>query len=86
MLSVFVFDSACVQEFAAKKSRYQIPIAIKKDVCDASKAVDKSLGQLGKIIVERAASPAHVKDVLTRGVAEFKIFSALISKVNALLK
>ena len=75
-----------LQEFAAKKAKYQIPTAMKKDICEASKAVEKIIGQLGKIIVEKAASPAHVKDVLTRGVSEYKVFAALVSKVNALLK
>jgi hypothetical protein len=74
------------QEFAAKKSKYQIPNNMKKDIAEAFKAIEKLVTQLGKIIVEKAATPAHVKDVLARGVAEYKTFSALVSKVAALLK
>ena len=74
------------QEFAAKKAKYQIPNNMKKDIADSFKAIEKTVTQLGKIIVEKAATPAHVKDVLARGVADYKAFSALVSKVAALLK
>jgi len=75
-----------LQEFAAKKAKYQIPMNMKKDICESSKAVDKVLSQLGKIIVEKSATPAHVKDVLSKGGSEYKVFQALISEVTALLK
>ena len=75
-----------VQEFLAKKAKYQVPANMKKDAAEAFKSVDKVLAQLGKIIVEQSASPAHVKAVLSKGVAEYKVCLALVGKIAALSK
>jgi hypothetical protein len=75
-----------VQEFLAKKAKYQVPTNMKKDAAEAFKSVDKVLAQLGKIIVEQSASPAHVKGVLSKGVAEYKVCLALVGKIAALSK
>ena len=81
-----IHNLSLCQEFAAKKAKYAIPVTLKKDVTDSFAQIDKLTAQLGKIIVEKAASPAFVKDVLCKGVAEYKVAAALVSKVAALLK
>ena len=78
----------CVQsqEVAAKKSKYGMSNAFKKDYLESMKQLKDVEVSLNKIMVLQKASPSQLKDVLCSGVSTYKVCKELNAKLLALMK